>query len=60
MGRCVHHDRQQQEPALYQSHQPTLLVVERGKFGMQGSEVEDTRGVDRRRLAQERQAFLDD
>jgi hypothetical protein len=61
-GRCLHHQRQQREPALYCSHQPSFALVERSKFGP--PRVEDlepsanARGFDRRRLMAERERFL--
>src|ERR1700756_5189785 len=60
-GRCLHHQRQQREPALYCSHQPSFALVERSKFGP--PKVEDlepnasARGFDRRRLMAERERF---
>jgi hypothetical protein len=59
-SRCLHHDRQLKEPALYQSFQPTSAVVDRGRFGVPGEEVDDSRFRDRKRLASQREAFLDD
>ena len=61
-GRCLHHQRQQREPALYCSHQPSFALAERSKFGP--PRVEDlepttnARGFDRRRLMAERERFL--
>jgi hypothetical protein len=59
-SKCLHHSRQEHEPTLYQSHQPTLLVVERGKFEVEGDEPDFSRDRDRRRLALEREAFLEE
>lgn len=61
-GRCLHHQRQQQEPGLYSSHQPSSALVGRGKFGPpRADEIDPSagkRGFDRRRLMAERERFL--
>jgi len=62
-GRCVHHQRQQQEPGLYSSRQPSSAVVAQGKFGpprVEEIEREErgTRVEDRRRMFKERERFL--
>ena len=61
-GRCLHHQRQQREPALYCSHQPSFALVERSKYGpAKIEELEQnvsTRVFDRRRLMAERERFL--
>lgn len=45
---------------LYESLQPTQVIVERGgKFGLLRA-GDGSRGIDRRRLAAEREAFLED
>jgi hypothetical protein len=31
-GKCLQHDRQQREPALFQSLQPTLLLLDQARF----------------------------
>jgi len=62
-GRCLNHLRQQQEPALYCSYQPSSALVARSKFGPpKADELErvDKRGVDRRRLMAERERFLNE
>jgi hypothetical protein len=62
-GLCLHHVRLQKEPELYQSRQPTLLVVERSRYDVdteEDGELSYTRGTDRRRLAAERLAFLEE
>jgi hypothetical protein len=52
------------EPKLYTSHQPTSLVVARAKYGVlcpdNDEPDENWRSRDRRRLAAERESFLDD
>ena len=52
-GRCCHHDRQDQEPALFLSQQPSMLLLDHAKFGLADSEFErgGSRSGDRRRLA---------
>ncbi len=63
-GRCLHHQRQQQEPGLYSSHQPSSALVGRGKFGPPRTEELEPgagkRGLDRRRLVAERERFLNE
>jgi len=62
-GRCLNHLRQQQEPALYSSYQPSSALVARGKFGpakADEGERADKRGIDRRRLMAERERFLNE
>lgn len=58
-GMCLHHYRQAQEPILFSSHQPTRVVLDRGRFGVP-EEVDASRAKDRRRLAEIREAFLED
>lgn len=62
-GRCIHHHRQQQEPGLYSSLQPSCAVAARGKFGPSRAEDGDHGGNrdgfrDRRRMVVERERFL--
>lgn len=62
-GKCVHHQRQQHEPGLYCSHQPSSALVARGKFGpprAEDIEPGSRRGLDRRRLTAERERFLNE
>jgi hypothetical protein len=62
-GRCMNHQRQQQEPDLCLSQQPSSILVARGKFGPARVE-EIERGErresvkDRRRMMAERERFL--
>ncbi len=58
-GKCLHHHRQQREPGFFHSHQPTMLLLDRAKFGLPDSEPEDSRAQDRRRLAALWEAFLE-
>ena len=59
-GRCLHHSRQQQEPGLYSSLQPSSMLVACGRFGPSRTEEAERRGdrEDRRRLLEEREKFL--
>lgn len=63
-GRCLHHQRQRQEPGLYSSHQPSSALVGRGKFGPPRAEEFEPRvrkrELDRRRLMAEREWFLNE
>jgi len=59
--RCLHHERQLREPTLYHSFQPTSTLADRAKFDLpQEEEVDNSRFRDRRRLAAQREAFLED
>jgi hypothetical protein len=62
-GKCIHHQRQMQEPGLYSSHQPSSALVARGKFAPSRiEEIERGEGrgdrEDRRRMMAERERFL--
>jgi len=61
-SKCVHHRRQQQEPSLYCSHQPSSALVERSRFGPpRKDELEQGckgRAFDLRRQVVERERFL--
>lgn len=59
-GSCLHHQRQASEPRFFQSHQPTMLLLDRARFDVPDSEPDDTRAHDRRRLAAAREAFLEE
>jgi len=59
-GMCLHHHRQASEPVLFSSHQPTRVVLERGRFAVPEGEVDTSRNRDRRQLAAIREAFLED
>ncbi len=59
-GVCVYHYRQNQEPAFFCSQQPTMLLLEGAKFILPDFESEDSRRLDRCRLAQLREAILED
>ena len=57
-GKCAYHDRIEREPALFHSWQPTLLLLERAKFGLPDSLPDDSRSKDRRRLSALREEFF--
>jgi len=57
-GRCLQHQRQHREPALFHSRQPSTILLDCAKFGLPEEEPEDSRFRDRRRLAAQREAFL--
>jgi len=57
-GRCLQHQREQHEPALFHSCQPSMTLLDCAKFGLSEEEPEDSRFRDRRRLAAQREAFL--
>ena len=59
-GMCLDHQRQNREPRFFQSHQPTLLVMDRARFDLPDSEPDDARTRDRRRLAAARAAFWEE
>ncbi|HZP01512.1 MAG TPA: hypothetical protein VFD30_14575 [Terriglobia bacterium] len=59
-GRCLQHDRQISEPALFHSHQPSMLLLDRAKFGLPDHEPDDSRARDRRRFAMLREARLEE
>lgn len=57
-GKCFYHRLQQLEPNMFESLQPTVLMLEQVKFGLPEDEPDDSRVVDRNRQAAERAAFL--
>ena len=57
-GPCSYHRRQNLEPSLFESLQPSTLLLGRAVFGVPDSEPDDSRVRDRRRQAMERRAFL--
>jgi hypothetical protein len=58
-GKCVQHQRQQCEPALFEMRQPSMLLLDCAKFGLPEDEPEDSRFRDRRRQAKQRESFLE-
>ena len=60
-GRCHQHDLECREPDLFGSQQPSMLLLDRAKFGLPDSEAQarESRLNDRRRLARQRERFLE-
>jgi hypothetical protein len=58
LGFCFYHERQQLEPALFCSWQPTWIIVNRAATGLDVCDPGDDRSHDRRRLAAQRDAFF--
>jgi hypothetical protein len=59
-GKCVHHTRQEREPSMYHSKQPTWATLEQGRFVEPREELTfGSRQADRRRFDAERETFLD-
>ena len=59
-GRCLVHDRAEKEPKHFLSVQPSILLVDRAKFGIPDPDYEDLRARDRRRLAALRERFREE
>ena len=59
-GKCVHHYRQEHEPSMYHSKQPTWAALEQGRFVEPREELTfGSREADRRRIEAERKTFLE-
>ena len=59
-GKCVHHHRQEHEPSMYLSKQPTWAALEQNRFVEPREElVFGSRGADRRRFDAERESFFE-
>ena len=59
-GKCLHHRRQEREPSMYVSKQPTWAALEQGRCAQLREEtVFGSREADRRRFEAERRAFLE-
>jgi hypothetical protein len=59
-GKCVHHYREEHEPSMYHSKQPTWAAIEQGRFVEPREELTfGSREADRRRFDAERQTFLE-
>lgn len=50
-GKCSYHTRQQEEPVLFCSHQPTGLLLDPSRTGPAEKEYDSSRKRDRRRMA---------
>jgi hypothetical protein len=59
-GKCLLHDLEEREPALFLSCQPTMLLLDQAKFGLPDPEADYSRARDRRRLATLREEFLEE
>lgn len=59
-GKCLDHDRRRCVPELFQSLQPSMLLLDQAKYILPDSEFEDTRHLDRRRLAGDRLAAFEE
>ncbi len=55
---CRQHCRQDREPALFRSCQPSMLLLDRAKFGVVEGE-DEPRPDDKRRLSKLRENFLE-
>jgi hypothetical protein len=58
-GKCRQHERQDQEPSVFHSQQPSMLLLDQAKFGPPDSDCErrEWRARDRRRQARLWQTF---
>jgi hypothetical protein len=59
-GKCLDHDRRYCVPELFHSFQPTMLLMDQAKYILPDSEFEDSRHLDRRRLADDRLAAFEE
>ena len=61
-SKCLNHRREEDEPKHFGSSQPTVLLLDRARFGLPDPETEpdDSRARDRRRELAEREAFLEE
>ena len=59
-GKCLLHYLEECEPTLFLSCQPTMLLLDRAKFGCPDIEGDAWRARDRRRLAALREKFLEE
>lgn len=50
-GKCVYHTRQEEEPVLFRSHQPTGLFLDPARMSPADQEYDGSRKRDRRRMA---------
>lgn len=58
-GRCLYHNREQREPSLFSSYQPSRLLADQALFGPVALDIENARLRDRRRLAALRAASME-
>lgn len=59
-GKCIYHTRQQQEPVLFRSHQPTGLFLDPVRMTPADQEYDGSRKRDRRRMAELWEQFQND
>lgn len=59
-GKCEYHTRQQEEPVLFRSHQPTGLFLDPTRMGPADQEYDGSRKRDRRRMAAMWEQFQSD
>lgn len=58
--KCVHHYREEHEPSMYHSKQPTWAALQQGRFVEPREELNfGSREADRRRFDTERETFLE-
>jgi hypothetical protein len=50
-GKCSYHLRQQEEPVLFRSHQPTGMLLDPARMSPSDREYDGSRKRDRRRMA---------
>ncbi|MEJ2008345.1 MAG: hypothetical protein P8Z30_09370 [Acidobacteriota bacterium] len=50
-GKCVYHTRQEEEPVLFRSHQPTGMLLDPARVGPANQDYDGSRKRDRRRMA---------
>jgi len=60
--KCLVHGLEEREPKHFGSFQPTMLLLDRAKYGLPDPDAEpdDSRAQDRHRLAAEREAFFEE
>lgn len=58
-AKCRQHERQDQEPSIFNSQQPSMMLLDQAKFGSPDADYEqrEWRAHDRRRRARMWQAF---
>jgi hypothetical protein len=59
-AKCAYHELQMEEPALFRSQQPSLLLLDPARCAAADEEYDESRKRDRRRLAKQWEEFLKD
>jgi hypothetical protein len=54
-GRCLYHQREREEPKMFETRQPTQLVLGQAKFGLPEREPDEWRFRVRRQRARQQQ-----